>query len=87
VPDDDPSIAELIAGAQREQRRLRLHLHDGEVVTVQVIGCDQTELTYAPLQSSRPERYAVCDSTGFTVPLAAIERAQLVAAGRRRTRH
>ena len=84
MADPAPSIAELIAGAQRQGHRLRLHLRDGEVVTVQVIGCSQGELTYAPLHSSRPERYAVCDSTGFSVPLSAIERAQPLAPRPRR---
>jgi hypothetical protein len=72
------AIADLIDTAQREQRPLRLHLREGEVVTVRVLDRDEHEVVYAPLTSSRPERYAVCDSTGFRVPMAEIERVFLV---------
>jgi hypothetical protein len=72
------AIAQLIESAQRERRGLRLHLHDGEVVTLRVLDWDGAAVLYAPLTSSHPERYAVCDSTGYSVPLDAIERAQLM---------
>jgi hypothetical protein len=71
------AIAAQIDTAQRELRPLRLHLTDGEVLTARVLAWDGRELVYAPLHSSRPERYGICDSTGFAVALGAIERAQL----------
>jgi hypothetical protein len=41
---------------------------------------------YTVLSSSRPERYAVCDSTGFVIPISEIERARLLEEPRR-SRH
>jgi hypothetical protein len=74
------AISELLEAARRERRGLRLHLADGEVVTALVLHWDEDSVLYAPLQSSRPERYAVCDSTGFAVARTDIQRAQLLKA-------
>ena len=38
----------------------------------------EQELVYAVLTSSHPERYAVCDSTGFTLAIEEIERIQVL---------
>jgi hypothetical protein len=57
---------------------LRLHTEDGEVLVARVLHFDDAELVYVPVESSRPERYAVCDSTGFTIPLRSIRRAQIL---------
>ena len=54
---------------------VRVHLLDGEVLVARVLHVDARELVYAVVRSSRPERYAVCDSTGFRVARDAIERA------------
>ncbi|HTO09618.1 MAG TPA: hypothetical protein VMR86_21385 [Myxococcota bacterium] len=59
-------------------RPLRLHLRDGEVVVARILDFDAEALRFAPIQSSRPERYAVCDSTGFVVRFADLERAVLL---------
>jgi hypothetical protein len=77
------AISELLEAAQRERRSVRLHLADGEVLTALVLHWDDESVLYAPLQSSRPERYAVCDSTGFAVSMTDIQRAQLLRAPRK----
>ena len=59
-------------------RAVRVHRRDGEVLVAQVLHCDADELVYAVLTSSRPERYAVCDSTGFTLAIDEIERIQVL---------
>ena len=79
-PAASETIAELIATAVRERRDVRLHMADGEVLTARVLGCQDEQIVYAPLRSSHPERYAVCDSTGFGVALRDVERAQLLPA-------
>ena len=63
-------------------RDIRLHLEDGEVVVARVLWIEPGELAYAALTSSRPERYAVCDSTGTTLAFRAIARARLLEPGR-----
>jgi len=71
-----------IERAQAAGKQVRLHTRDGEVVVAEVLELDAEAVVYAPLTSSRPERYAVCDSTGFRLELASIERAVQVAARR-----
>lgn len=71
-----------VATALQTGRPVRLHLHDGEVVVARILEFDAEELRFAPIQSSRPERYAVCDSTGFVVSFADVERAVLVSESR-----
>jgi hypothetical protein len=70
------AIQAEIARARLSGQPIRVHTADGEVVVARVLSVDERELVYAVLTSSRPERYAVCDSTGFTLPLEAIERVQ-----------
>ncbi len=74
----------LLQSAARTGQSVRMHLRDGEVVVARVLHVDGDEVVYAALQSSRPERYAVCDSTGARTPLDTIERAVLVASRARR---
>ncbi len=62
---------------------LRVHTSEGEVLVARVLSFDESELVYAVLSSSRPERYAVCDSTGFVLPLAEIEKLRLLEEPRR----
>ena len=69
--------AEIVEAA-RTGRAVRLHTRAGEVVVARVLHYDDAEVVYAVIHSSRPERYGVCDSTGFTLPTEAIERAQLL---------
>jgi hypothetical protein len=66
-----------VAEAQKTRRSLRVHTRDGEVLVCRVLAFDDSELTYAVETSSRPERYAVCDSTGFTLAWEEIERIAL----------
>jgi hypothetical protein len=72
------AIRTEIARARESGQPIRLHTADGEVIVARVLSVDERELVYAVLTSSRPERYGVCDSTGFAVPLEAIERVQLL---------
>jgi len=68
----------VLQSAAESGRPVRIHLRDGEVVVARVLSIDANEVVYAALRSSRPERYAVCDSTGARAPLAEVERAALV---------
>ena len=72
------SVLHALECASRSGKPIRVHTRDGEVIVAKVLSCDSRELIYAPLSSSRPERYAVCDSTGFRLPLDSIERVQLL---------
>ncbi len=67
-----------VAEAARSGGTLRVHTRDGEVLFCRVLRFDDSELVYVALRSSRPERYAVCDSTGFSLPWAVIERVVLM---------
>lgn len=71
-------IAEDLARAGRTGQPVRVHTRDGEVLVARVLSWDGRELVYAALQSSHPERYGVCDSTGFSLRQDAIERTQLL---------
>jgi hypothetical protein len=68
-------------------RDVRLHADDGEVLVARILGFDSDELRFAVVTSSRPERYAVCDSTGFVRRFDELERAVVLEArDERRTR-
>ena len=75
-----------IVEAARDGKAVRLHRDDGEVLVVNVLAYDEHELTCIVLTSSRPERYAVCDSTGFSVAHSEIERARVLKRPPPRTR-
>ncbi len=57
---------------------VRVHTSEGEVLVARILSFDETEFVYAVLTSSRPERYAVCDSTGFVLALSEIEKVRLL---------
>jgi hypothetical protein len=76
------TVFEGIAAAAKAGGRVRLHVEDGEVVVARVLEYDERRVVYAPVSSSRPERYAACDAAGFEVPLAAIVRATPLRASR-----
>ena len=80
----DAGARQVLEGAVRSGSSVRIHLHDGEVVVARVLRVDDEEVVYAALQSSRPERYAVCDSTGARARLESVERAVLVKTPARR---
>jgi hypothetical protein len=67
------SVREELAEAVRSGGKVRVHTDD-EVAVVRVLRVDAESVLYAPITSSRPERYAVCDSAGFELPLAAVVR-------------
>jgi hypothetical protein len=69
------TVLERIAEAAKAGGPVRLHVEDGEVVVVRVLEYDERRVRYAPVTSSRPERYAACDAVGFEIPIAAILRA------------
>jgi hypothetical protein len=73
-----PRVPADLRAARTSGQPIRLHSSDGEVVVARVLRCDEHEVTYTVLTSSHPERYAVCDSTGFCMPVAQIERTQLL---------
>jgi hypothetical protein len=81
VPENVP---EEVLESLRSGRALRVHTRDGEVVVCRVLSFDERELVYAALESSRPERYAVCDSTGFCLAWDAIDRVALTGGARAR---
>ena len=79
-----------IEAAFETGRPVRLHTHQGEVLVARVIACDADELRYTVVRSSHPERYAICDSTGFALRIDQIDRATILSedqaerSGRRR---
>ena len=75
---ETPAAIAVIASAHREGKAVRIQRRDGEELVVRVLHHDVQTLVYAVYTSTHPERYAVCDSTGFTVPLAEIERVQML---------
>lgn len=76
-----------MARAFETGRDVRLHALDGEVLVARIMGVDEGELRFAVITSSRPERYAVCDSTGFLRRFDELERAVVLeASDERRTR-
>ena len=84
--------ADDIARAAQDGLPLRLHTASGEVLVARILDWDGAELRYTVVRSSKPERYAVCDSTGFSLTLDEIERVQVLSedsaesSGRRRSR-
>ena len=68
-------LRDEIARAFESGRAVRIHARDGEVLVARVLGLDEAELRFAVVTSSRPERYAVCDSTGFVRRFDELERA------------
>ena len=64
-----------MARAFETGRSVRLHARDGEVLVARILAFDELELRFAVVTSSRPERYAVCDSTGFLRRFDELERA------------
>ena len=73
-----------IARALESGKPVRLHTQDGEVLVARILSYDEQEICFAVVMSSRPERYAVCDSTGFRRAWHEIERAVLVSARKQR---
>lgn len=78
---------EEVVRAFETGRDVRLHAFDGEVLVARVLDVDAESLRFAVITSSRPERYAVCDSTGVVRRFDELERAVVLEArDERRTR-
>ena len=77
-------MTSTIARALETGAPVRLHLRDGEVLVARILSSDEDEIRFAVVHSSRPERYGVCDSTGFRRAWEDLERAALVSAGKQR---
>ncbi len=75
------SVPEEIVTAAGSGQPIRLHTRDGEVLVARVLQFDERELRYLVLTSSRPERYAVCDSTGFPLPIDELQMVVLLMGG------
>ena len=75
--DSELSQAAL-SRAARTGQPVRLHLEGGEVLVARVLNWDGHEVVYTVITSSRPERYAICDATGFSVTLDDISRTTLL---------
>jgi len=73
-----------IARALETGQPVRLHAEDGEVLVARILSFDDDEIRFTVITSSRPERYAVCDSTGFRRAWHEIERAVLVSTRKQR---
>lgn len=73
-----------ISRALETGQPVRLHADDGEVLVARILSFDEEEIRFLVVSSSRPERYAVCDSTGFCRRWDEIERAVLISARKQR---
>ena len=58
--------------AHEERKALRIARADGEEIVARLLAYDAETLTIAVHTSTHPERYAVCDSTGFELALAEV---------------
>ena len=72
------SVAADFERAAESGQPLRVHLIDGEVAVVRVRHLEGVEVTFDVLRSSRPERYAFCDSLGYQLEIASVERTKLL---------
>lgn len=73
-----------VARALERGQPVRLHARDGEVLVARILSFDEHEVCFTVLRSTQPERYAVCDSTGFRRAWEELERAVLVSAREQR---
>jgi hypothetical protein len=86
MSDGRSDALSVIVEAARRGVAVRLRISDGEVLVARILDADPERIVYRVLTSSRPEKYAVCDATGFSVPLEAITRATILDAGSDRGR-
>lgn len=73
----------VLREAARTGASVRLHIADGEVLVAHIVDPGPEEVVYRVVTSSRPEKYAFCDATGFSVPREAIDRASLLRSRKR----
>ena len=72
------AVSEALEEALRGQKALRIERDDGEVIVAQVLRYETRALFYAVYTSTHPERYGVCDSTGFRLDLAEIRTVEIL---------
>jgi hypothetical protein len=77
-------VREEIARGFESGRAVRIHARDGEVLVARILELDDDGVRFAVVTSSRPERYAVCDSTGFLRRFDELERAVVLESEPRR---
>ena len=77
MTDAPRDIGDIERAAETGQP-IRIHTSDGEVLVVRILNCDAEEVVYAVITSSRPEKYAVCDAVGFSIPRTAVEATKLL---------
>jgi hypothetical protein len=81
MSDSRSDALSVIEEAARRGVAVRLRISDGEVLVARILDAGPKRVVYRVMTSSRPEKYAVCDATGFSVPLEAITRAVILDAG------
>ncbi len=72
------SVPDEIVTAADSGQPIRIHTRAGEVLVARVLQFDERELRYLVLTSSRPERYGICDSTGFALPIDELQKVVLL---------
>ena len=72
------AVSEALEEALRSQKALRIEREDGEVIVAQVLRYETRALFYAVYTSTHPERYGVCDSTGFRLDLTEICKVEIL---------
>jgi hypothetical protein len=77
---------DVVFHAMQVAQPVRLHTTDGEVLVANILEIDEHGIRFAVVTSSRPERYGVCDSTGFLRRWDEIERAAPASAPKTRAR-
>ena len=48
------------------------------MLVARVLNCDDHEVVYVVITSSKPEKYAICDATGFAIPLQQVAKTRLL---------
>jgi hypothetical protein len=76
----ESSTSTAVARALELGQPVRLHARDGEVIVARILDFDERGVRFAVLRSTRPERYAECDSTGALRRWDELDRAVLVSA-------
>ena len=77
-------VEQELSNALERGLAVRIHAKDGEVLVARVLQLDRDAVRFAVVTSSRPERYAVCDSTGYVRRLDELERAVALESAPRR---
>ena len=71
-PEELAALRLALEEATEAETPVRIQRTDGEEILARVLGRDGDVLLYAVYTSTHPERYGVCDSTGFRLSLTEI---------------